>query len=493
MMADAPVMDERRSAIIDIGSNSVRLVVFAGPARAPRPIFNEKLMIGLGASLVTSGRLDEPAYSRALDGVARFAALVDAMGISDVRCVATAAVRDAANGDAFIADAARRGVTVELLSGRDEARASGLGVISAIPDADGIVADLGGGSLELVRVSGGTTRHHSSFPFGVLRLPAMQAQLGKGMGRSIRKALADAGWPGDDAGLPLYLVGGSWRAIARLDMHFARDPMPVIAGHAIEVERALGLQRRVAGTATADVARIAKVPSSRVATLPAAFALLRPLTRQLGTNGLIVSTSGLREGLLFDRLDAATRALDPLIAAAAAEGRRFNRFGLIGESVAQWIAPLFADDAPADARLRHAAALLSDVASTANPDFRPERAAEMALHGQWLGIDADGRRILAQTLFSASGGSGRAVDGPTSPALDARLVRAHHWGLAMRLAMRLSAGVPALLEQTRLEKGKGALRLTLTPATQPLAGEQVERRLRQLGDALGLAARVKSD
>ena len=188
-LAAATQSGERTSAIIDIGSNSVRLVVYNGPARAPRPIFNEKLMIGLGASLVDTGRLEQPAYDRAMRGIARFRALTEAMKVDSLRCVATAAVRDASNGAEFIADAKALGIDITLLSGREEARAAGYGVISSLPHADGIVADLGGGSLELVRVRNGTTAHHSSFPLGVLRIGALQRQHGKRFTRVIRTML----------------------------------------------------------------------------------------------------------------------------------------------------------------------------------------------------------------------------------------------------------------------------------------------------------------
>ena len=229
---------ERRAAIIDIGSNSVRLVVYAGPERSPRPVFNEKLMVGLGSGLATTGAIEPRAFRRGLAGLARFKALVEAMGITDLRCVATAAVRDASNGAEFMAEAQHLGLANTLLSGRDEARAAGMGVISAIPDANGIVADLGGGSLELVRVRDGRTQHHTSFPLGVLRLNALQVKHGNGFAKAIAKQLAKANWPGEDRDLPLYLVGGSWRALARYDMMLARSSMPVVSGHIMPVAAA---------------------------------------------------------------------------------------------------------------------------------------------------------------------------------------------------------------------------------------------------------------
>lgn len=481
----------RRAAIIDIGSNSVRLVVYAGPPRAPQPIFNEKLMVGLGSGLETTGNIEPRAFKRAIAGLARFKALVEAMDIADFRCVATAAVRDAGNGAEFIAAANDLGLEIELLSGRDEARASGMGVISAIPDANGIVADLGGGSLELVRVRDGRTMHHTSFPLGVLRLEALQQKHRNGFARAIMKRLAKADWPGVDTGLPLYLVGGSWRALARYDMMLARSTMPVVSGHIMPVSTALKLHRRLRSAPPAELARIRGLSSARVGTIPAAAALLIPLVQQLQCSQLIVSASGLREGLLYQDLPPEVQAQDPLIVAAEAEGQRFARFAPHGALIDSWIAPLFPDDPPADARLRLATCFLSDIASTANPDFRADRALEMALHGHWLGIDLADRMVLTQALFSSSGGGlVHPFKVPADATMMARLDRAARWGLAIRLAQRLSGGTAVAFASTRLSRGQKNIRLHLTGDSADFAGEQVEKRLRQLAESLGLQGKV---
>lgn len=486
-MAEQP---DRRAAIIDIGSNSIRLVVFAGPARAPTPVFNEKLMVGLGSGLASSGAIDAKPYRRALAGLARFRLLVEEMQVSELRCVATAAVREASNGDAFLADARDIGLEIELLSGLQEARASGFGVISAIPEADGIVADLGGGSLELVRVSKGQTTHHSSFPLGVLRLAALHTGHGERFGTYVMRVLRDAGWPGDDVGLPLYLVGGSWRALARYDMIIGRDPLPMVSGHQMAVQSVSSLAESLRSTDLATLGKLPGLASARVATLPDAASLLVPLVRQLKSSHLVVSTSGLREGLLFEALDESVRLQDPLIVAAEYEGARFARFTPHGRILDRWIAPLFTSDAPAMARLRLACCLLSDVASTANPDFRAERAAEMALHGQWWGIDMDDRLVMAQALFTASGGQGAAIEAPRVAELQDRLDRASQWGLAIRLAQRLSGGAGSLLLKSALSHDATHLRLALDKVGKALVGEQVEKRLKALAESFSLRVTV---
>jgi exopolyphosphatase/guanosine-5'-triphosphate,3'-diphosphate pyrophosphatase len=213
-----PAPSEGRSGIIDIGSNSIRLVIYDGPARIPAILFNEKVMAGLGRGVSRDGALDHQAIDRALLSLARFQRVAEQMGVPSPRTVATAAVRDASNGAAFLDRVAAIGLDVELLSGEDEARMAGLGVLAGIPEADGIVGDLGGGSLELVRVRGGEIHQTSSIPFGVLRIGDEAQEPASSLG-NMAAALAKVGWTGYGRGLPFYMVGGSWRSLARLDMH----------------------------------------------------------------------------------------------------------------------------------------------------------------------------------------------------------------------------------------------------------------------------------
>ena len=482
--------DPRRAAIIDVGSNSIRLVVYEGPARLPAVIFNEKVMAGLGRSLGETGAIDAAALATARGALARFALLVREMKVADVRTVATAAVRDASNGAALIGEIEALGLTPELLSGEEEALASGQGVLSAIPDADGIVGDMGGGSLELVRIGGGAVQERVSFPLGVLRIAAIRAR-GKGaLDREVARLLSAAGWKGAGIGLPLYLVGGSWRALARLDMHLTGYPLPVIHGYRMGGEDIARLGRTLAHVGRGTLRAIPNLSAGRVPTLGDAGALLGVLMKHLGSSATITSAFGLRDGLLYGRLDAATRALDPLIVAAREEGRRLGRFPEHGDRLDDWIAPLFAEDAPDLAQLRRAACLLADVGWRANPEFRAERGVEIALHGNWVAIDARGRAMLAQALFTALGGGIESPDPLGRLADAAALDRARHWGLAMRLGQRLSGGVEAPLQRSWLVIDEARVRLCLPPEDRALYGETVERRHKALAGAMDRAAEL---
>lgn len=477
---------KRRAAVIDIGSNSVRLVVYEGPRRIPSIIFNEKVAAGLGRGLTVDGRIAKADAERGLAALRRFSAIATAMAVDELQCVATAAVRDAANGSDFVAQAAAEGLKIRLLSGDEEARAAGMGVLSAIPDAAGVAVDLGGGSLELAEVAGGAVGRTISFPLGVLRLPALRADGPAAFEQSVRKMLKAAGWPGPARGQPLYLVGGSWRALARLDMELTRLPLPVMDHHDLPRTAVRRLSRAVNRMSFDELRLIPSMSSTRAAAMPDAVALLAALTSTLDVPSMTISSSGLREGLLYAALSEEVRAQDPLLVAAEYEGRRLARFAAHGSVIDGWIAPLFSSDDAEARRLRLAACLLSDVAWSANPDFRAERGTEIALHGNWRGIDVAGRVVLAQSLYTGFGGADSGFARYLSVTAQPRLERARQWGLAIRLAQRLSGGLEAPLTGTRLQVEGQILRLELGRKWQLLAGEAVTRRLRNLANALGL-------
>ena len=482
-----------RSGIIDIGSNSIRLVVYEGSARLPFIIFNEKVMAGLGRGLAATGSIDDEAMVAARTALARFAWLAREMKVDPMRTVATAAVRDASNGGDLMIAARELRLEPEILSGEEEATAAGLGVLSANPDADGIVGDLGGGSLELVRIVAGTVTDRVSFPLGVLRLAAIRAK-GKGqLDRKVAKVLEDAGWTGRGKGLPLYTVGGSWRALARLDMHLSGYPLPVVHGYTMAPEQVARLRRALTRVDRGTFKSVSNLSSARVPTLGDAASLLGALFRHLGCDGAIASAFGLREGLLFARLPDDVRRQDPLIVSTREEGRRLGRFAEHGDLLHGWIAPLFTDEDADLTRLRHVACLLADVGWRANPEFRAERGIEIALHGDWVAIDARGRALVAQALWTSLGG------GMESPAPLGRLAPydelslAARWGLAMRLGQRLSGGIAPPLTRTRIEVDRETVLLCLSENDRALYGDAVERRHKSLAQAFDRRPEIREN
>ena len=476
--------------IVDIGSNSVRLVVYSGAPRAPSIIFNEKVLAGLGQGLGETGMLGSEQQARALAALRRFRLLADQMEVEDLRVLATAAVRDASNGDRFLDEVRALGFAPRVISGEEEGRLAGEGVLSGFPDADGLVGDLGGGSLELADVGGGGVRDSISLPFGVLRIGNGHAAAERKLRRRLAAALEESGLGRRGRGRPFYMVGGSWRALARLDIITRDYPLPITHHYRMPPERPAELRKLIASLNRADPKSMPMLTASRIPTLPAAKLILSALVDALAPSELIVSSFGIREGMLFHELPPAERVKDPLIEAARDAGRGLSRFGEHGDLLDRWIAPIF-DDSPAMARLRLTACLLADVAWQAHPDFRAERGVEMALHGNWVGIDICGRVMIAQTLFSNFGG-GREFPDKRIAALCNReeLECAGRWGLAMRLGQRLSGGLASSLERSRLERDGDIIRLVLPRGEEALYGETVDRRLRKLASALGCRAEL---
>lgn len=486
--ADVSQVLEDPVAIVDIGSNSVRLVVYAGPARIPSAIFNEKVMAGLGKNVGSTGRLGDEAQERALIALRRFRILTRQMGVRRTRVVATAAVREAENGHEFLDQVRKTGFDPELLSGEEEGVLAGLGVISGIPDADGVVGDLGGGSLELVDIAGGEVAESISLPFGVLRIGALAKGEG-GLAKKFAKALNGEAIRKRARKRPFYMVGGSWRALARFDMLLLDHPLPITHQYRMPPGRAAELYKAMLASKP-DVKALPALPDSRLPTLPNAALLLKTVVDELKPSELIVSSFGIREGLLYDDLEPKKRARDPLIEATREAGRGLGRFAEHGALLDRWIAPIFDDDGEW-ARLRLAACLLGDIAWAAHPDFRAERGVDMALHGNWVGVDGPGRVMIAQALFCNFGGGRNFSQNPVARLCRPdQLHRASLWGLAMRLGQRLSGGVAASLERSRLVRKDGVLRLELRRGDEALFGEAVERRLETLAQAMGVEARA---
>ncbi len=488
------VTNRSRRAVIDIGSNTIRLVVYGGPPRAPVPLFNEKVTAGLGRGVVDAGLIDAESMATALTSLARFAALTRLMAPVELRVAATAAVRDAANGTDFLARVRELGLEPTLLSGEEEANAAGFGVISSNPEASGLVADLGGGSLELVRIGGGEVHERVSLPLGAMRVAAVRAG-GRGrLRRLVGQLCASHDWLRQVRGERLYLVGGAWRALARVHMERAAWPLRVLDNYSFPAADARDLKTHVRALGMAQLVAISGVKQARAPQLDDASALLAALASVIEPAQVSVSAAGLREGLLFQALAPAQRRKDPLIEGLRhAIGGQLQRSGQDAALLA-WSDSAFPSEPAEDRRLRHAACLIAGTGWASNPEFRALDAEDMALHGSWLGLDHGDRAVIAMALHIGLGG-----DPDNPPALLAqlaepeRLDRARGWGLALRLAHRIGAGAVLAVEALPLElAGDGALVLRLPRRVAALADAGVERRLARLALALGREARIES-
>lgn len=491
---ESPATSNELFAVIDIGSNTIRLVVYDGLSRTPAILLNEKMVAALGSGLGADNHLSAAAMDLALSALARFRLLCEAMGVTRMRAVATAAMREAANGAAFARRiAAETGILVDIIDGPTEAVGAAMGVIAGIPGAHGVVGDLGGGSLELVHVSGGRALDRISLPLGTLRLDALRGNGWRRLARHIEGCLDDVAWATAGRGLPFYAVGGSWRALAHLHMHLTDWPLPIVHQYTMPTDAPHRLVHSLAQLSAKSLKAIPSIPSSRAGQLPGAATLLRAVTRRLGSSAIITSAYGLREGLVFQLLSADQQNEDPLLCAARGMACRLGRFSAaadaeVGEALMDFIDPLFTAETAAERRIRHAAALLADSSWRAHPELRAEDGMNIALHGSWAGIDAQGRAMLAAALWAVNGGS------TASPALAVlarlappeALALAISWGLALRLGQRLGGGTAAPLRQARLVRDDQMLGLYLPPAIAALYGGAVARRHRALAQMLRL-------
>jgi exopolyphosphatase/guanosine-5'-triphosphate,3'-diphosphate pyrophosphatase len=480
-------------AIIDIGSNTVRLVVYGGTMRAPTVLLNEKVTAKLGREIAATGRLADEAMALALKGLRRFALLLADLGVSDVETVATAAVRDAANGAEFVAQLYAIGLKPRVISGEEEALLSAHGVIGAFPDARGIVADLGGGSLELVRVAGGQTDSATSLPLGTLRLPDHRKGGRAPMKKSLDKAIRAGGWdlsgtaPAENGAL--YLVGGTWRAMAVYAMAARGHPLSDPHGFAIDAASAQTIAAALADTNSDALKGRDRISTMRAEKLPDAAVLLQALLARLAPEQVVFSSWGLREGLLYDRLPVHTRSADPLLAGVAVFAGQRGAAATLATRMAAWTL----DAAPArehgSERLRLAATMLALAAMQIEPNIRLPQAINWALHKRWVGIDGKGRAMLAAAI--AANGNQLALPAEVRAlASPEALEEATRWGLALRLGRRLGAASPRSLEVSQLVVEDGALVLRLARSHEALFGQPTEKDMKLLAGRLGLPWRV---
>lgn len=479
-------MTPNRRAVIDIGSNTIRLVVYAGSARSPVPIFNEKSRIGLGSCLIGDGVIDDKTMAAALRALGRLHTIAQGMEIDELRIVATAATREAKNGNALIQRAQAMGIEIEVLDGEAEARAAGLGIMSEFPGANGYAGDLGGGSLELIRIRDGALDGAVSLPLGTLRHKILRNKSAKQIAQIIRdeidKAVGKKGFP-IEPGMPFYMIGGSWRALARLHIDVAHYPLAILSHYQMPPSAPADLAALVSDPA--KLVQHPAVPSARMPSLPGSNALLGGVARLFKSSALITSIHGLREGILFDRLDKESKQLDPLLAAARYEGERLGRFDDHGDALADWLAQLFADKLGNLDRLCRAACLLSDSVWQVNPEYRAEDAMKIALDGNWPGVSASDRALIAMALYAAHSGLAPAPEILTQLASKSALETAMQWGLAIRLAQRLDGGTGKALASAQLSRKRGTLTLSLAGDAQTLVSDGVERRLAHLATAIG--------
>jgi exopolyphosphatase/guanosine-5'-triphosphate,3'-diphosphate pyrophosphatase len=496
----APAAAKGPIGIIDIGSNSVRLVAYEARTRAPVPIFNEKVLCGLGRGVFTTGELPVEGVERAIRALRRFRVLGEMMQLSEVQVIATAAARDAKNGPKFLAAAEEAiGTEIELLSGRREAELSALGVLSAIYKPDGIVGDLGGGSLELIKVKRSRIGKGASLPLGGLALMDASGRSPRQAAKIVREAIGDAKALKSLSGRTFYAVGGTWRALARLHMRQRNYPLNIMHNYAIPTRDAvdfLGLIERVDSD---SLVAIGSVSAARRPLLAYGAVVLEEILRRTKPKEIVISVAGVREGLLYERLDKASRRDDALITAAQEFNVLRSRAPQHGEDLFAWTDAFMrstglVEETPEEVRLRHAACLLSDIGWRGHPDYRGEQSLNMIANASIVGVDHPGRAFIALVIAFRYEGPDESLTPELRTLVSARLLdRARILGAALRVAFIISAGMAGILPRTSMVCARGAVGLSLPPELADLASERLQNRLQRLARLIGRDAAIRTE
>lgn len=484
-------------AVIDIGSNSVRLVVFERLSRSPTQLFNEKALCGLGRSVPTTGKMDAESIASALASIRRFRAINDQLNVGRVDVLATSAVRDAKNGKEFIAEVeAISRVPVALLSGAEEARLSALGVISGIIKPDGVAGDLGGGSLELVEVKGNDTGSGETHALGGLALEAASGG-DPAKGEKIAAKMLESSKVLDRGKKrTFYAIGGTWRSLARLHMQQTGYPLRVMHHYAIETGDAVEFCRMVSRHDVDSLDSIEAVSKSRRQLLRYGAAVLGEIVAAMKPSRIVMSALGLREGHLYDLLPAEEKATDPLLVAAEEFAALRSRSVIHARELAAWTDGVFAamgiDETPDEVRLRKAGCLLADIGWRAHAEYRGLQSLNMIANAALIGIDHPGRAFLALAVYYRHEGLAAELTSARLRELATpRLIeRARVLGATLRVAHMISAAMPGPVSRTRIVPKGSDLVLFLPKDLEPLAGDRVMRRLVQLAKLSGKQAAI---
>jgi exopolyphosphatase/guanosine-5'-triphosphate,3'-diphosphate pyrophosphatase len=485
--------------VIDIGSNSVRLVVYEGLTRSPAPLFNEKVLCGLGRSVATKGRLNAEAKERALAALERFATIARILEVRDVHVLATAAVREAADGAEFIRASEKAcGFPIRVLSGEEEARFAADGIRMGFKDPDGLAGDLGGGSLELIEIEGGKLNGATTLPLGGLRLLDMSNGDRERAARLVDDNLRRIEWAGRGRGRPFYAVGGTWRTLGRLHMAETNYPLRVTHGYRMRTAEAIEFCGRIArGKKFGALKDFDEVSSARRETMPFGALVLQGILERVAPSELIVSVFGIREGLLYGQLTPEERARDPLLAFCADYAQLRSRSPGHARELCHWTDRLFQAPGPEETagerRLRYAACLMSDIGWRAHPDYRGEQSLNVIAHAALSGIDHPGRIFLALSVYFRHSQQMKDELGARLTGLVPKrtIRRARLLGAAIRTAHMLSIGMGGVIDKTSLAYEGDRLVLTIPARLRPLDGERLRRRFAVLAELLDRRAEVR--
>ncbi|MEL6288450.1 MAG: Ppx/GppA family phosphatase [Pseudomonadota bacterium] len=489
--------DDRPFAVIDIGSNSVRLVVFEGLILNPAPIYNERVTCGLGRGVSANGEMGMQTIERAARALTRFAVAAERLGVGQLRAIATAAVREASDGPVFIETAERiLGQPIEVLTGREEARLAALGVRAGIHRPNGIAGDLGGGSLELADIRAKSLGETVTLPLGGLRLAETVGTDLQAAKKLIDRHLAEHEWIKAGQGRPFFAIGGTWRAFARLHMTYRGYPLKILHQYRLSAAETMRFASVLLDRPAPMLEEAQQLSKTRLETLPFGALLLQRIVKRVRPSNIVICATGIREGALFERLPKTVRKHDAFLETCRALNARRARLPAYAEDLCAWTDHVMAvseiEETDELRRLRHAACYMSELGWRAHPDYRSEQSAAMLENAASTSIDHRGIAFLSLVVYYRHEGAVQEGEASIYRALTSQSIerRAQVIGAALRVAHALSFGQPGSLRKKKLVRDGRYLELHLTARDARVSGERIERRHRALARALGKDARV---
>ncbi len=490
---DPSVRKLARVGVVDIGSNSVRMVVFDGAARSPAYFYNEKVMCALGAGIADTGRLNPVGRERALAAVTRFEAIAQSLGISPLTAVATAAVRDASDGPDFCADVLREtGLKVHVIDGPEEARLSAQGVLLGWPGSYGLVCDIGGASMELAEIRNGRVGKCVTSSLGPLKLQSMKggAKARKAYAKEVIAELCEQIGEQKDR---LFLVGGSWRAIARIDMHRRGYPLHVLHEYRMTPKSVRETVKFIQKSNIEELRQACDISSARMSLVPIASEVLKVLISRIKPKDIAISSYGIREGMLYEQMPQQLRDRDPLIESARFSEAKDARMPGFGRTLHDFILPLFKSAPFATKRMVKAASLLHDVSWRAHPDYRAEVCFDNSTRANLGGLSHSERVFLGLALLHRyrNQRKGTQFEALFELLSEDQQREAEILGKAMRFGAMLWMEKDAKLGEMRWFPKKKHLELRLHPSAKPLFSEVAQARLASLASSLEAEVTVK--
>jgi exopolyphosphatase/guanosine-5'-triphosphate,3'-diphosphate pyrophosphatase len=476
----------RLAAVIDLGSNSVRLVIYDCSSTHPQPYFNEKVVAGLAQGIEKTGELSPEGVELASAALFRFARLCRQLDVERVMILATAAVREARNGPAFVDRIESNcGVKVEIVSGEREASLSAKGILASNPGADGLVADIGGGSLDVIELDNGKPGRFATLPLGTIRLPEHVGFDRKKAKSWAEELIGGVDWLGDLKGRNFYPIGGAWRALGRTAMDHASYPLEIIDNYVIDRQRATDIAQLVGSQSAASLKSLPSIPKRRAETVPFAAIVMERLLKVIRPDRVVFSASSMREGCVYEYLgllDGAER--DPLLDSCRDLAAKAGRDVSGKTALSAWMAPLLSEVGPATPRLRTAAAFLSNVGWMEHPEYRAETSYIKILQTPFIGLRHFDRAFLALAIHTRYEGGNGGAEIARKLLDDEAQSAAKVVGLALRLAHGIGAGQPAMAVRTRLSMDKENVTLHMPRGDDLFSETAFSSRLKKLANAL---------